>query len=58
MEQMKPEKAVEVLKKHGQDVTVEEAKLILDFMYKFANIAVAQVLRRQEISDNSHRKAS
>jgi len=40
------EKAAEVLKKGGMDVTLEEAKLILEFLYKLANISVAQYLEK------------
>jgi hypothetical protein len=41
-----PEKAVKILAKHGRKVSVEEAKLILDFVYDLANLSVKQVLRR------------
>ncbi|GGI25151.1 hypothetical protein GCM10008119_16220 [Pedobacter mendelii] len=37
-----PEKAVKILQEHGTIITVEEAKLILDFMYKLAKLAVNQ----------------
>ncbi|MEO6522795.1 MAG: hypothetical protein ABIN91_14020 [Mucilaginibacter sp.] len=40
-----PEKAVKILAKHGNKITLEEAKLILDFIYDFANLSVKQVLR-------------
>lgn len=59
MEMMKPEKAVEILKRHGQIVTVEQAQMILDFIYKLASIAVSQVLRNQERpAIHEHKKAS
>ena len=35
-----PQKAVEILKQHGTIVIIEEAKLILDFMYKIGYISV------------------
>lgn len=35
-----PVKAVEILAKHGTKVTLEEAKLILDSMYKFGKLAI------------------
>ncbi len=41
-----PEKAVEILKKHGTIVTIDEAKLILDFIYKFANLTLNQMFKR------------
>lgn len=40
-----PEIAVKLLREHGTIVTVEEAKLILDFMYKFAKLAVNQQVK-------------
>ncbi len=40
-----PEKAVEILKKHGTIVTIEEAKLILDFMYKLGKLSVKQYVK-------------
>ncbi|GAA3927435.1 hypothetical protein [Chitinophaga oryziterrae] len=40
MENIQPEKIVEILKGHGTHVTIEEAKLILEFMYKLAQIAL------------------
>ncbi|EHQ24804.1 hypothetical protein Mucpa_0615 [Mucilaginibacter paludis DSM 18603] len=41
-----PEKAVEILKKHGTEITVDQAKLMLDFLYKFAKLALDQVFKR------------
>lgn len=41
-----PEKAIEILKKHGANVTLEEAKLMLDLMYKFAKLAVSQIVNK------------
>ncbi len=41
-----PEKAVEILKKGGMDVTIEQAKLMLEFLYKLADITVAQYLEK------------
>ena len=45
-ERMKPEKAVEMLKKKGMDVTVEQAKNILDLLYILAKLEVEQYLKR------------
>jgi hypothetical protein len=39
-----PEKAVEILKKGGMEVTLEQARLILDFLYKLADITIAQYM--------------
>jgi hypothetical protein len=49
VEKMQPEDAVEILRKHGVEITVEQAKRILEFFRNLANIAVAQYLR----NDNS-----
>jgi hypothetical protein len=38
------ERAVKLLKEDGIDVTVEQAKVILDFMYDMAEIVVEQYL--------------
>lgn len=37
-----PEKATEILRKGGLDVTTEQATLILNFLYKLANITLSQ----------------
>ena len=41
-----PEKAVEILKKHGTIITENEAKIMLDFLYKFAKLTLEIVLKR------------
>lgn len=41
-----PEKAAEILKKGGMHVTIEQAKIILEFLYKLADISVAQYLKK------------
>lgn len=43
-----PQKAVEILRKHGTIVTVEDAKLILDFMYKFTILAISQIVKHKK----------
>ena len=42
MERMKPETVIEILKKHNVHISVEEAKLILDFMYKLVRLALTK----------------
>ncbi|RKR84307.1 hypothetical protein BDD43_4539 [Mucilaginibacter gracilis] len=42
-------KAVEILAKHGTKVTLEEAQIILDFMYKFGKLAIETELNALEI---------
>ena len=44
---MQPQDAVEILRQHGVEVTVEQAKRILEFLRILANIAVAQYLRNE-----------
>ena len=46
MEKIPPEKAVEILKKSGLNVSIEQAKIILEMLNKLANIAVSQYLRK------------
>ncbi len=45
-EKFAPENAVEMLRKCGIEVTVEQAKIILELLNKLANIAVSQYLRK------------
>jgi len=47
MDALSPEKAVEILRQHGTIVTLEEAKLILQFMARLADIEVSQFLMKQ-----------
>lgn len=44
MERIPPEKAMQLLKDDGIDVDVEQAKIILDFLYEMAEIVVDQHL--------------
>lgn len=46
METVTPERLVEILEEHGTHVTIEEAKIILEFMYHLANIAINTYLGR------------
>lgn len=46
MEKIEPEKVIELLRHKGVEVTLEQAKLILFFLQKLANIAVTQYLKR------------
>lgn len=43
-DRISPEKAVEILKANGKEVTAEEAQIILDFLYKMANLTVKLLL--------------
>ena len=55
MEKIKPEKAVEMLRERGVDISVEQAAQILELLRKFANIVVSQHLESQ--NPNVMRKA-
>lgn len=47
-DKISPEKALKVLAKNNYNVTICQAKIILDLFYKLANIAVTQHLRSQK----------
>ena len=44
-----PAKAVEILAKYGTKVTLEDAQIILDLMYKFGKLAIETELNALEI---------
>jgi len=46
MEKLKPEQAVELLRKKGIEVSLEQAVVILEFLHLLANILIAQYLRK------------
>jgi hypothetical protein len=46
MVRISPEKAIEILKKDGLEVTLDEAKLILEFLCQMAEIVVDQYLKK------------
>jgi len=46
-----PEKAIDILKKAGIQISKDEAKLILDFLYAMANITMDNYLERQSDTD-------
>ena len=52
-EQISPEKAIEILKKEGLEVDTLQAKLILEFLYKLADIAIAHYMRNVSAPHNS-----
>jgi len=45
-EKISPEKATEILKKGGLEVTSEQAKIILEFLFKMADIAIDQYMKK------------
>ncbi|HKG07690.1 MAG TPA: hypothetical protein VKB19_14570 [Pedobacter sp.] len=40
---IKPQKAIKILKEHGQEVIYEQTELILEFMHKFGRKAIKQI---------------
>ena len=48
MEKITPERAMELLRKRGVEVSKEQAALILDFMRKLANMVVGQYLDNRD----------
>ena len=44
MEDLKPEDILEILRKHGTKATLEEARIILEFMTFWAKIVLTQYL--------------
>ena len=44
MEKLRPEDAVEIMRQKGIEITLEQAKIILQFLRKLADIAVTQYL--------------
>lgn len=46
LERIPPGKAVELLKKDGIEVTEDQAKVILNFLYEMAGIVVDQYLSK------------
>lgn len=45
MEKLQPEKVMDLLRQSGMEVSVEQAKLMLEFLRKLADMAVTQYLR-------------
>ena len=41
-----PEKAQRLLAKYGTVLSLEEAKIVLDFIYKLSNLSVSETLKR------------
>ena len=46
MEKIQPEKVMEMLRQKGVEVTLEQARLILEFLRKLADITVTQYLKQ------------
>lgn len=52
MEIMTPEMVITILKKHGTIVTLEEAKLIIEFLKKLAEISIRTCLNEENKLEN------
>ena len=52
METMTPEKVITILKKHGTIVTLDEAKLIIEFLKKLAEISIKTCLNEENKLEN------
>lgn len=50
MDKLKPEEAVRMLKKQGEEVTLEEAVFILDLLRRFSTTVVSQYVEEQRIA--------
>ena len=46
------EKAKQILEKHGTKITLEEGKIMLDVMYKFAKLSIQQLLKSHNTNEN------
>lgn len=46
VERISPEKAIDILKKDGLVVSLEEANIILEFLYQMAEIVVDQYMKK------------
>ena len=40
-----PDKAVKILTEYGTIITLEQAKIALDFLYKLSNLSVSQAIK-------------
>lgn len=49
-----PERAIEILRRNGMDISIEQAGVILNFLFKLAEIAVNQ-LRKDEDRDSIYK---
>jgi hypothetical protein len=45
---MTPEKVLEILKAHGTEVTIEEAKAILVYLTQLAELEVSDFIKREK----------
>jgi len=43
-----PSQTVEVFRKHGEEITEEEAEILLEFLYFFAKLSVCQQVEKKK----------
>lgn len=48
MEKVTPERIVSILKKYNETVTLDEAKLIIEFMRMLANIEIEKIMNHED----------
>lgn len=48
MEKLNSEKIKEIFARNGEEITLDQAKEVLELLKKLANIAVAQTLRNDD----------
>lgn len=46
---IRPQAAVKIIEKYGGNITSEEAEIVLDLMYNFANLALNQQLQQHSL---------
>lgn len=47
-----PQKAVKILEEQGTEISLEQAELVLDFMYNFSKLAINQLLQINSEGNN------
>ncbi|WP_439695373.1 hypothetical protein ACFGVS_20405 [Mucilaginibacter sp. AW1-7] len=49
-----PAEARKILAKHGTDLSIEDAKIMLELLYKLSKLSVSQVIKRALQRRNKH----
>ena len=49
-----PQMVVEMLKREGQEITIEQAEKVLDFMYKIAEIELSNLSNKNVNKQHNH----
>lgn len=56
MEKIQPQQAMEILRKHGTEVTIQQAEEILEFLKMLAEIQIAQWSRQDKSPERAIEK--